>query len=60
MKRNTVKHEPRRHSATLPLIKPSAAPPRLQTEHDREFIRAMNAFVEKNGTITDDEFFRVL
>jgi len=30
------------------------------SEEDRAFIRAMNDFVEKHGTITDDEFFRVL
>lgn len=33
---------------------------RKLSEHDRQFIQAMNDFVEKNGTITDDEFFRVL
>lgn len=31
-----------------------------KTEEDKEFIRAMNKFVEQHGTITDDEFFRVL
>ncbi|MCQ4444777.1 type II toxin-antitoxin system CcdA family antitoxin [Enterobacter cloacae] len=30
------------------------------SEEDRVFIRAMNEFVEKHGTITDDDFFRVL
>lgn len=30
------------------------------SENDREFIRVMNEFVAKNGTITDDEYFRVL
>jgi hypothetical protein len=30
------------------------------SENDREFIRAMNEFVEEHGTITDDEYFRVL
>jgi endo-beta-N-acetylglucosaminidase D len=33
---------------------------RKLSEHDQQFIQAMNDFVEKNGTITDDEFFRVL
>ncbi|WP_219358474.1 type II toxin-antitoxin system CcdA family antitoxin [Enterobacter sp. BIDMC 29] len=33
---------------------------RQPSEEDRAFIRAMNEFVEKHGTITDDEFFRVL
>ncbi|CAM6787381.1 hypothetical protein [Enterobacter cloacae] len=33
---------------------------RQPSDEDRAFIRAMNEFVEKNGTITDDEFFRVL
>ncbi|HDR2782774.1 TPA: hypothetical protein QCK30_001241 [Enterobacter sichuanensis] len=30
------------------------------SEEDGAFIRAMNEFVEKHGTITDDDFFRVL
>ncbi|WP_148241721.1 hypothetical protein [Enterobacter asburiae] len=30
------------------------------SEADRSFIRSMNEFVKKHGTITDDEFFRVL
>lgn len=30
------------------------------SENDREFIQAMNEFVEEHGTITDDEYFRVL
>lgn len=29
-------------------------------ERHQAFIREMNAFVAKYGTITDDEFFRVL
>lgn len=29
-------------------------------DHEKEFIYAMNAFVSEHGTITDDEFFRVL
>ncbi|HHA2007916.1 type II toxin-antitoxin system CcdA family antitoxin [Enterobacter quasimori] len=33
---------------------------RQPSDEDRAFIRAMNEFVEKHGTITDDEFFRVL
>ncbi|MGK3223614.1 hypothetical protein ACCW94_00800 [Enterobacter soli] len=33
---------------------------RKLSEHDRQFIQAMNDFIENNGTITDDEFFRVL
>ncbi|ENY9448270.1 type II toxin-antitoxin system CcdA family antitoxin [Enterobacter sp. 04-C-01-SI_S15] len=30
------------------------------SKEDRAFIQAMNEFVEKHGTITDDEFFRVI
>lgn len=30
------------------------------SENDKEFIRAMNEFVAEHGTITDDEYFRVL
>lgn len=30
------------------------------SEEDRAFMQAMNEFVEKHGTITDDDFFRVL
>jgi hypothetical protein len=37
-----------------------SADPRQPSEADRSFIRSMNEFVEKHGTITDDEFFRVL
>lgn len=33
---------------------------RQPSEEDRAFIQAMNEFVEKHGTITDDDFFRVL
>jgi hypothetical protein len=29
-------------------------------ERHREFIDAMNEFIAKNGTISDDELFRVL
>ena len=32
---------------------------KTSAEH-QEFIREMNEFVEKYGTLTDDEFFRVL
>ncbi|MDZ5637918.1 hypothetical protein [Enterobacter sp. A103] len=39
---------------------PDSADPRQPSEADRSFIRSMNEFVEKHGTITDDEFFRVL
>lgn len=41
---------------------PDSADPRQQSEAeaDRSFIRSMNEFVEKHGTITDDDFFRVL
>ncbi|MDM7041828.1 hypothetical protein QUH29_10550, partial [Klebsiella pneumoniae] len=30
-----------------------------QRQH-KEFIAAMNEFIAKGGTLTDDEFFRVL
>lgn len=44
-----------------PLCHAEQHPSRRQpSEEDRAFIRAMNEFVEKQGTITDDEFFRVL
>ncbi|HDR2623302.1 TPA: hypothetical protein QCI71_004238 [Enterobacter chuandaensis] len=33
---------------------------RQPSEADRSFIQSMNELVEKHGTITDDEFFRVL
>ncbi|WP_242637175.1 hypothetical protein [Enterobacter cloacae] len=39
---------------------PGSTPSHPLSEADRAFIRAMNEFVEKHGTITDDEFFRVL
>jgi hypothetical protein len=39
---------------------PDLVAPRQPSEADRSFIRSMNEFVEKQGTITDDEFFRVL
>ena len=29
-------------------------------DHEKEFIHAMNSLVAEHGTITDDEFFRVL
>ncbi len=32
---------------------------RTPSAEDRAFIQAMNEFVEKHGTLTDDEFFRV-
>lgn len=32
---------------------------RTPSAEDRAFIQAMNEFVEKRGTLTDDEFFRV-
>lgn len=31
-----------------------------QRKRDKEFIQAMNEFVARYGTITDDEFFRVI
>lgn len=39
---------------------PDFVAPRQPSKADRSFIRSMNEFVEKQGTITDDEFFRVL
>ncbi|EPF0313853.1 hypothetical protein BWZ29_14595 [Enterobacter cancerogenus] len=39
---------------------PDAVSTRQPSEADRVFIRSMNEWVEKHGTITDDEFFRVL
>lgn len=41
---------PSRHTA------PDFVAPRQPSEADRSFIRSMNEFVEKQGTITDDEF----
>jgi len=31
-----------------------------QRKRDKEFMKAMNEFVAKYGTLTDDEFFRVI
>jgi len=61
--KHTADHTPSRR------IKPTAPPRRTASDvvalhqpsdADRSFIRSMNEFVEKHGTITDDDFFRVL
>ena len=39
---------------------PDSVAPCQSSDADRSFIHSMNEFVEKHGTITDDEFFRVL
>lgn len=31
-----------------------------EADYEKEFIHAMNSLVAEHGTITDDEFFRVL
>lgn len=60
MKRDAVKHHNTPNGVPPPQPRPLAARARKRNDRDREFIQAMNAFVDKNGTITDDEFFRVL
>jgi hypothetical protein len=60
---HTADHTPSRR--IMPTSPPSHTAsdfvaPGQPSEADRSFIRSMNEFVEKHGTITDDEFFRVL
>ena len=61
--KHTTDHTPsRRINPTAPASQtaPDFVAPRQPSEADRSFIRSMNECVEKHGTITDDEFFRVL
>jgi hypothetical protein len=62
MKRTAESTPSRPKAATKPTThaKPGSTPSHQLSAADRAFIRAMNEFVEKHGTITDDEFFRVL
>jgi len=53
-------HQPSPSQSYVALTHRCSNGQRKLSEHDRQFIQAMNDFVEKNGTITDDEFFRVL
>ncbi|MCY0774809.1 hypothetical protein [Enterobacter cloacae complex sp. 2022EL-00788] len=52
--RSMTPTKPLRHST------PGRTAKRQVSEAYRAFIRVMNELVEKYGTITDDEFFRVL
>ena len=62
MKHTANRAHSRRIKPTAPSRQtaPDFVAPRQPSEADRSFIRSMNEFVEKQGTITDDEFFRVL
>lgn len=61
MKSNTLRKRP----TDVPVRKASEQPGKDLREADKqrqhkEFIAAMNEFIAKGGTLTDDEFFRVL
>ena len=59
MKSNTLRKRP----TDVPVQKASEQPGKDLREADKqhkEFIAAMNEFIAKGGTLTDDEFFRVL
>lgn len=61
MKGNTLRKRP----TDVPVQKASAQAGKDLREADKqqqhkEFITAMNDFIAKAGTLTDDEFFRVL
>lgn len=61
MKSNTLRKRP----TDVPVQKASAQAGKDLREVDKqqqhkEFITAMNDFIAKAGTLTDDEFFRVL
>ena len=60
MKSNTLRKRP----TDVPVQKASEQPGKDLREADKqrqhkEFIAAMNEFIAKGGTLTDDEFFRV-
>lgn len=60
MKSNTLRKRP-----TDVLVQKASEQPYDLREADKqrqhkEFIAAMNEFIAKGGTLTDDEFFRVL
>ena len=60
MKSNTLRKRP----TDVSVQKASAQPGKDLREADKqrqhkEFIAAMNEFIAKGGTLTDDEFFRV-
>ena len=62
MKR-TVKANPMQCPDSHPSLRcaePNTASQRRPSEQDQRFIQEMNEFVEKHGTITDDEFYRVI
>ncbi|WP_271270193.1 hypothetical protein [Silvania confinis] len=62
MKVNTRESHPTYNTATMTARTSSERltdKARASKEH-QEFIRAMNEFVAKHGSITDDEFFRVI
>lgn len=61
MKSNTLRKRP----TDVPVQKASEQPGKDLREADKqrqhkEFIAAMNEFIANGGTLTDDEFFRVL
>lgn len=62
MKRTAESNPSRRITSTNPVVdaKPYSVASHNPSDADRAFIRAMNEFVEKHGTITDDDFFKVL
>ncbi|MEB6377694.1 hypothetical protein MXM41_01880 [Leclercia adecarboxylata] len=62
MKLDTPKNNTIKEHLTGVTPRPALTPEeRLeQRKRDKEFMQAMNEFVAKYGTITDDEFFRVI
>ncbi len=62
MKQSAITNQPGHgltHTSSGP-AEPGPTSKHKLSEEDRAFIRSMNEFVEKHGTITDDDFFRVL
>jgi hypothetical protein len=51
---SVVSTSKKRRLSSIPLAKNQSLP------RHKEFIRLMNEFVEEHGSITDDEYFRVL
>lgn len=62
MKVNTRKNNTSYNTLTTPerVKKTRLTDKDRASEEHQSFIRAMNDFVAKHGTITDDEFFRVI
>lgn len=60
MKSNTLRKDPLTHpSRRRQNSRKDLREADKQRQH-KEFIAAMNEFIAKGGTLTDDEFFRVL